>query len=730
MLAAREAAEKGIVPDPRIVALAIAMKTAPPSVPPGVPIVGSAIPPPKLPPVQLDHTEKPPMKKGMPTPVPIAPAPPPAAAPSSPPVTTAVPSSSSNRIPIVPSAPDASGGAKERDTLMETDSVERAEGPGDEVYSLPPPAHIPIPIPTSPLATIEIESAGSAEPEPVPPKRGRVKGRFPPKKGKTLDPPLTTTPHASTVTATPRRSITPPKVPTPPFVTRRLSPLAPRVSNPAPQSQSQKSKTPPVFPLLNVFTQAAGPQAAPSQSQPQVPVSTIPSPNQPPPPATQLETPVQISTPRPSISAPSNAEEKDKGGRKGFDPQLLQRLVEEKGDPRKAELDKPVINRLFAVPATSSVASPSTQPPTPALLKPGTPFGSASVGTRFGMFGLTKVASFGASGFGVGANAASRLTSASATGKLGGFGSGSGSGARAGTGAGFATFGTVANGSGTSVSKFGFTPAAFSNQSSTSPIKTSNVRGEGDDENEQDQDSDTDMGDEFGVDMSADVEKEMDIRTMETTGEPTVFAVIPSQAQSQTQTQGSSPSAPQSSCQHPQLNDTLINDLPTQPAPSPPTASFAPTQSTVTPPSPPASPVQGTMTNILHPTSLFHLDAKPKRRDSPPASSSGASSQPGPTKLIEQTIRKYVTLDPVTLVPTAVDLEQMVGELQTMRLVVHHNFLPRAPPMNEDYRRALENILKRRKRKRGEPRKVYRGAGDDDLGSVTESDDSGTESKL
>jgi hypothetical protein len=81
----------------------------------------------------------------------------------------------------------------------------------------------------------------------------------------------------------------------------------------------------------------------------------------------------------------------------------------------------------------------------------------------------------------------------------------------------------------------------------------------------------------------------------------------------------------------------------------------------------------------------------------------------------------------VTLVPTAVDLDQMVGDLHTMRLVVHHNFLPRAPPLNEDYRRGLENLLKQRRRKRGEPRTVYRGAGDDDLGTVTESDDSGTE---
>jgi len=48
-IAAREAAGKGIVPDPRVVALAIAMRTAPPIVPPGVLIIGSAIPPPNCP---------------------------------------------------------------------------------------------------------------------------------------------------------------------------------------------------------------------------------------------------------------------------------------------------------------------------------------------------------------------------------------------------------------------------------------------------------------------------------------------------------------------------------------------------------------------------------------------------------------------------------------------------------------------------------------------------------
>jgi hypothetical protein len=397
-------------------------------------------------------------------------------------------------------------------------------------------------------------------------------------------------------------------------------------------------------------------------------------------------------------------------------------------------VNKPVTNRLFAVPAASNVASTSTLPPASALLKPGTAFGNASGGTRFGSFGLTKATSFGTSGFGVSVDAAAKPTPAPAAGGFGGFGSI----AAAGKGPGFGTFGTVATGSGTTASRHGFTPAAFSNQASTSPIKTSNVRGEGDDDNELDRDSDTDMGDEFGIDMSVDVDKER-----ETTGEPQMFAAIRSQAQSQKQAQalGSSPSVAQSSAststtvpQHPQLNDALTNDHPTQLAPSGPTHSaptttLAPTQSVVTPPSRSASPVQGTMTNILPPTSLFYLDAKPRRRDPPLASSSGASSTVGATELIKQTIRKHVTLDPVTLVPTAVNLEQMVGELQTMRLAVHHNFLPRAPPLNESYRRGLENLLKRRKRKRGEPRKVYRGAGDNDIGFVTESDDSETEVK-
>ncbi len=247
------------------------------------------------------------------------------------------------------------------------------------------------------------------------------------------------------------------------------------------------------------------------------------------------------------------------------------------------------------------------------------------------------------------------------------------------------------------------------------------------------------MDDQLGVDMSVDVGEDLAIRTRDTTGEPKVFSATQPQAQSQTrvQTQGSgqsSQSFPQSSVttstpvpQHPELNVTLKNDLPTQLAPSDPahsalTATLAPAQTIVTPPSPPTSPIQGTVINTLPPTSLFHLDAKPRRRDYPSASSSGSSSPSAPTKLIEQTIRKYVTLDPVTLVPTFVDLDQMVGDLQTMRLVVHHNFLPRSPPKNGDYRRGLENLLKQRKRKRGEPRKVYRGAGDDDLGSVTESD--------
>ena len=100
----------------------------------------------------------------------------------------------------------------------------------------------------------------------------------------------------------------------------------------------------------------------------------------------------------------------------------------------------------------------------------------------------------------------------------------------------------------------------------------------------------------------------------------------------------------------------------------------------------------------------------------------------GPTHLIKQTIQKYVILDPMSLVPTIVDLDQMLGDLHTKSLVVHHNFLPRAPPLNGDYRRGLENLLKKRRR-RGEPVVAYRGAGDDDLGTVTESDDSGIETE-
>lgn len=616
---------------------------------------------------------------------------------------------------------------------METGSAE----PGGENYSLPtqtastpPIVTVNTNIPTSPPLTIEIEPADSAP--PLPPKKVRVRGRAPSKKAKTLDLALTSTPHGSTSTSmvTLRRSGTPPKVPTPPFVTRRLSPFAPRASNPVPQSQSQKPKTPSAFPLLSVFTQSVGPQAV--QSRPPPPLLA----NQPrpaSPTATQSQIPVQLSTPRPALP---DTEGKDKGGRKGFDPLLLQRVVEEKDNTKKADLNKPAINRLFAVPATSNVASPSTVLPTSTLLKASTPFGSASLGTRFGGFGLTKAASFGASGFGVSVDAVARPTQAPASGGFGGFGSRTAAGA----GGGFTAFGTVASGSGPSAGNFGFTPAAFSNQASASPIQTSNVRGEGDDDDEQDHDSYTDMDDELGVDMSVDVEDDLAIRTRDTAGEPKVLPATQPQAQAQhqsqtqAQTQGSSQSVTQPSVttsrpvpEYPQLNVTLTNELPTHlalsgPAHSAPTASLVPTQPIVTPLSQPASPFQGTMTNTLPPTSLFYLDSKPRRRDSPSASSSISSSAPGPTRLIEQTIRKYVTLDPVTLVPTIVDLDQMVGDLQTMRLVVHHNFLPRTAPTNGDYRRGLENLLKKRKRKRGEPRKVYRGAGDDDLGSVTESD--------
>ena len=719
MLAAREAAEKGIIPDPRIVALAIAMKTTPPLVPPGVPIVGSAVPPPKLPPVQPNHTEKTPVKKKIPTPVPIAPAP----APSSPPVTAPASASISCPIPVAPSAPNHSG-VVEKDTPMETDSVEPAgesHSQPTQTASTPPVINVNTNTPKSPPITIEIEPAESAP--SLPPKKGRLRSRAPSKKAKALNLLLASTSHASASAFTARRSVTPPKIPTPPFGSRRLSPLAP-------QSQSQL-----VFPLLNVFTQAAGPEVAPSQTQP--PSLAQPSARPSSPPATQSQTPSQLPTLRPSISGPSDAEGKDKGGRKGFDPQLLRRLVDDKEDTKRAEVNKPVINRLFAVPTTSHVASSSTVPPTPTLLRPSTSFGgSASVGTRFGSFGLTKVTSFGASGFGVSVDAAVRPAPVPAPG-TGGFGA-FGSRAAAGAGAGFASFGTVATGSGPSASNFGFT-TVFSNQASASPIQTSNVRGEGDDDNEQDRDSDTDMGYQLGADVSVDVEEDPVVRKGDSTGEPMVFSASQPQAQSRTpaRTESSSQSSqsfPQSSVttstpapQHPESNVTLTNHLPTQLAPSDPahsalTATCTPTQPIVTPPSPLASPVQGTVINTLPPTSLFYLDAKPRRRDHPSALPSGPSSASGPTRLIEQTIRKYVTLDPVTLVPTIVDLDQMVGDLQSMRLVVHHNFLPRTPPKNGDYRRGLENLLKQRRRKRGEPRTVYRGAGDDDLGSVTESD--------
>jgi len=705
VLAAREAAENGIIPDPRIVALAIAMKTAPPVVPPGVPITGSAVPPPKLPPVQPNNTEKPPVrKKKAPTPVPIAPAPAPAPPPSLPPVPAPAPSSSAST-PVAPPAPDPSGGVVETDTPMEVESAQ----PSGETDSLPAqtgsvPSIVTVNtnIPTSPLATIEIESAGSAS--PLPPRKGRVRSRAPRKKARTLVPLLTSTPLASTATATTRRSVTPPKVPTPPFATRRLSP----------QSQSQKSKTPPVFPRLSIFTQAAG---SPSQSRHEP--AAVPSPNQPPPatrpssPSTTqvATTPVQLSTPRPSIAAPSDAEDKDKGGRKGFNQHLLQRLVEEKENPKKAAENKPVINRLFAVPATGTAPTPPTVHLTSTLLKASTPFGSAGMGAGFGGFALTKAASFGASGFGQGVDPVATLTPAPATGGFGGF--------RSGAGAGFAAFGKAGTGSGTAAIKFGFTRAAFSNQASTSSIKTSNVRGEGDDDNEESRDSDTDMGDDPAADMSVDID--LGTRSRDTTGDLRMFTATQPEGQHQSDAQTQEPGAvvPQSSSttQTPVLNMTLTNA--SGPAHSAP----------VRPLPPPASSVQGLMTNVLLPTSLFCLDAKPKRRGSPSASSSGASSPSRPTRLIEQTIRKHVTLDPVTCVPKTVNLDQMVGELQTMRLVVHHNFLPRAPPVNEDYRRALEKLLKPRKRKRGEPRTVYRGAGDDDFRSVTESDDSETEVK-
>jgi len=432
--------------------------------------------------------------------------------------------------------------------------------------------------------------------------------------------------------------------------------------------------------------------------------------------------PAQPSTPRP-ISVPSAAEEKNKVGRKGFDPHLFQRLVE-KENPEKRGGEKPAVNRLFAVPATR--AAPSVSTPTP--LKPPTPFGSTGVGAGFASFGLAKAPSFGASGFGTSATAVAQPTHAPGNGGFGGFGSKAGSG--------FAAFGTAATGSSTPESKFGFTPAVFSNRASTSSIKTSNVRGEDHHDNEENRGSDTD---DLGVDMNVDVEEDLSIRTRHHTMGELKASTAP-QPQTQTQmTQESGPADPQSSVTTPapvpqysqvntSLNDALLaQSAPSGPSHSVPTATVAPTQTMVTPISSPASPIQGLMTNSLRATSLFYLDAKPRRRDLPSGSSSGASSPSGPTTLIKQTIRKYVTLDPMTLVPAVVDLDQMLSDLHTMRLVVHHNFLPRAPPLNGDYRRGLENLLKKERKKRGEPGMVYRGAADGDLGSATESDDSGIE---
>jgi hypothetical protein len=605
--------------------------------------------------------------------------------------------------------------------------------------------------PASPLVVVEIESAGSAPP-PIPPKKRQVKprvqpGRVQPKRSKTLDSPFTTTPRASVSPPipTPGWLYTIPSVPTPPFVTRRLSPADPPASLPAPppppqsqsQSQAQKSKTPPVFPRLNVFTHVAGPQSGPSQSQP-------------PPPQDQPQegarSPPSATTPPRSTSAPSAAEnEKEKSGRKEFGQQLLQRLVE-KEDPKKAGQDKPVINRLFAVPTTSTDPSPSTAPtPSSTLLKPSTPFGSASVGAGFGSFGLTKVVAFGVGGFGKSATPVAKLAPTPAAKGFGGFG------ARTGSGSGFASFGTTATGSSTPASQFGFTSSVFSNQASTSPIKTSNIRGEGDPGYEESRDSDMDIDDDLGVDMSGDPEEDLETRARDK-GKPeklttSIAPQLQTQAQSQmptsmrTQTQESSlvPSQPSdttaSAPQHPQVDIAPSNTLSTQPVPpvpahSAPPATLAPTQSMVTPPSPPASPILIPKANALPPASLFYLDPKPRRRACPPASASDAPSPSETTKLIKQTIRKHVTLDPTTHVPAVVDLPQMLGDLSSMHLVVHHNFLPRAPPLNEDYRRAMESLLKKRRTAPGEPRPVYRGAGDDDLGNTTEGDESGIETDL
>lgn len=610
----------------------------------------------------------------------------------------------------------------ERDAPMEVDAAEhgRSNSPPAPIVTVMTNA------PTSPLATIEIESVGSASHPP--PKKGRAKTRGMRKKSTMLDPPLTSTPLPFASAS--RRSFTPPKVPTPPFVTLPLPPPAPSAS---PQSHSQKSKSPPVFPQLNIFMQTKGPQGPQPQPQPPVPAPqnqlSAQATSQP---ATQPVAPAELSTLGPSTFAPSKTEkekEKERAGRKEFDQQLLQRLVEDKENPEKARENKAGVHRLFAIPAASTAASPPTVTPRPTLLKPSTSFGSAGVGASFGGFGLTKAASFG---FGVSATADATPTPVPAVGGFGAFGSRAGSG----SGTGFASFGTTAAGSTPTASKLGFAP--FSNQASTSSIKTSNVRGEDDCDNKS-QDSDTDMGDDRGVDMDGDIDDEdLGTRARNTTKRYKASTGPQPHTQAPGQTQESDPVVPQLPVTtlepippHRQANIVPNNALRTQPTPpgpahSTPTATLPPTQTMVAPLSPPASPIQGPTTNALPPTSLFHLVARPRRREVPPSSSSGASPPSDSTKLIKQIIRKHVTLDPTTLAPSAVDLEQMVGDLHAMRLVVHHNFLPRAP-LNEDYRRALDNLLKKRRRKRGEPRVVYQGAGDCDFGQVTESEDSGTE---
>ena len=388
---------------------------------------------------------------------------------------------------------------------METDSAEPCgENNSFPTQTAPNPLIVAVNtnVPSSPTLAIEIEPAESAP--PLPRRKRRMRGQAPSKKAKMLDLPLTSTPHGSTSTsiATPRRPDTSPIVPTPQFVTRRLSPLAPRAANLAPQSQSQKPKTPPAFPLPSVFRQAAESQVAPSQSL----LLPLPPANQPlpsarpsSPPATQSQMPVQLSTPRPSISATSDDEGKDEGERKGFDPLLLQAVVEEKENTKKAGQNKPAINRLFAVPATSEAASLATVPPTSTLLNASTPFGSTSLGTRIGGFGPTKIASFGVSGFGANVGAAARPTPLPAT---GGFKRSS----VAGAGAGFATFGTGASGSGSSAIDFEFAPAASTIQMPSFPIQARDiVYGESDDDDEQDRDSNTNVDDELGVDTGVEL---------------------------------------------------------------------------------------------------------------------------------------------------------------------------------------------------------------------------------